>query len=78
MDEEIITTQECEQFKLDTALQLLAVFIHRFGGDVVINQNEFDMLEGVPISAQLIAPSHLRLRLMDEFEDEGITYGFEG
>lgn len=58
------------ELKLEMALQLLAVFVHRFGGDLVISKNEFEMVEGLDIFATQLTPGHLRLRFLDEEEDE--------
>lgn len=63
---EIVNPQEMREEQL---LRLVAVFIQRFGGEVVITQNEFEMLEGVGVFAAQITPEHLRLRLYDEVYD---------
>jgi hypothetical protein len=57
---EIVNPQELRE---DMLLRLLAVFVQRFGGEVVIAKNEFDMLEGVEVFANQTTPEHLRLRL---------------
>jgi hypothetical protein len=49
--------------KLDVALQLLAVFVNRLGGEVVISQKEYEMMEGVQLLAKHLTPEHLLLRL---------------
>lgn len=49
-------------------MQLLAVFIRRFGGEVLITQREFDMVEGLPLLANYTTPEHLRVRLVEEHE----------
>ncbi len=69
----IVTPQELREEQL---LRLLAVFVQRFGGEVVITQNEFEMLEGVEVFAAQITPEHLRLRLYDEVMEleEGHTH----
>lgn len=64
MDFEISNPSEREE-KL---LQLLAVFVRRFGGEVVITQREFDMVEGLPLFANHTTPEHLRMRLVEEHE----------
>ena len=65
--EQLMSPQALEDLKLDTLLQLLAVFVHRFGGEVVVSQREFDMVEGCDVLGSNITPNHLRLRLDDGF-----------
>lgn len=57
-----------EELSYDMALQLLAVFIRRFGGEAVISAREFALVEGLPVYARHITPEHLRLRLVEEHE----------
>jgi hypothetical protein len=71
---EIVNPQELREEQL---LRLLAVFVQRFGGEVVITQREFEMLEGVAVFAAQVTPEHLRLRLYDEAYDEGVLESFE-
>jgi hypothetical protein len=49
--------------KLDVALQLLAVFVNRLGGEAVISQKEYDLMEGEVLLAKHLTPEHLLLRL---------------
>lgn len=65
-DFEIVNSQELRE---ELLLQLLAVFVRRFGGDVVITSREFGMVEGLDVIAQQVTPEHLRLRI-----DEGGMY----
>jgi hypothetical protein len=65
-DLEIVNPVELREEQL---LQLLAVFIRRFGGEVHITEREFAMVEGIPVIAQQVTPEDLRLRL-----DEGEFY----
>lgn len=64
-DFKIINPSEDREEKL---LQLLAVFVRRFGGEVVITQREFDMVEGLPLLANQATSEHLKMRLVEEFE----------
>ena len=63
-----------QEFREEVLLQLLAVFVRRFGGEVVITSREFDMVEGLDVIAKQIGLEQLRLRIEDEFveivEDE--------
>jgi hypothetical protein len=68
---EIVNPQELREEQL---LRLVAIFVQRFGGEVVVTKNEFEMLEGVAVFAQQVTPEHLRLRLYDEVYDMGETY----
>jgi hypothetical protein len=63
---ELVNPQELREEQL---LRLVAIFVQRFGGEVVISQNEFEMLEGVGVFGAQITPEHLRLRLYEEFYD---------
>jgi hypothetical protein len=67
---EIVNPQELREEQL---LRLLAVFIQRFGGEVFISRDEFEMLEGVEVFAQQITPEDLRLRLYDDWVEEPET-----
>lgn len=72
-DLEIVNPKELREEML---LQLLAVFIRRFGGEVTISTHEFGMVEGLEIVAKHTTPDNLVLRLEDEVEviletDEG-------
>ena len=62
---EIVNPQELRE---EVLLQLLAVFVHRFGGEVLISAREFGMAEGAEILARHVTPEHLMLRLEDEAE----------
>jgi len=64
-DFEIVNPKDMKEEKL---LQLLAVFVRRFGGEVVVTQREFDMVEGLPLLGNYISKEHLRLRLVEEHE----------
>jgi hypothetical protein len=68
-DFEIVNPQEMREEML---LQLLAVFVRRFGGEVTITANEFGMVEGLEVIAQQLSPEHLKLRI-----DEGETFILE-
>jgi hypothetical protein len=68
-DFEIVNPQEMREEML---LQLLAVFVRRFGGEVIVTAHEFGMVEGLEIVAQQTTTEHLKLRI-----DEGETYIFE-
>jgi hypothetical protein len=61
---EIVNPQELRE---EVLLQLLAVFVHRFGGEVLISAHEFGMVEGVGVLAKQCNEDYLRLRL-DETE----------
>lgn len=61
---------EPKALQLEMALQLLAIFVRRFGGEVVVTQREFDMVEDLPLIARQVTPEHLRLRLVEECELE--------
>jgi hypothetical protein len=61
-DLEIVDSKD---IKLEMALQLLAVFVHRFGGEVIINKREFEFIEGVDVVAKHISSEQLRLKLND-------------
>jgi hypothetical protein len=58
-----IETNEKEQYSVDTLLQLLAIFINRSGGEVIITRQEFDMVEGVEVFGRSLTPDILRLRV---------------
>lgn len=64
-DFDIVDSQELRE---ELLLQLLAVFVRRFGGEVTITAREFGMVEGVEIIARQVSPEHLKLRL-DEGEE---------
>lgn len=49
----------------DRLLRLLAVFIHRSGGETVISETEFDFLEGAEVVGFVIEEGYLRLRVVD-------------
>lgn len=66
-DFEIIDTQEMRE---DVLLQLLAVFVNRFGGEVMISAREFGAVEGCLLLAKHVTPEHLRLRLGEEVYPE--------
>ena len=71
-DFKIVNPQELRE---ETLLQLLAVFVHRFGGEVTISAREFAMVEGVEVLARHTTPEHLSLRLEEaevfiEVDDE--------
>ena len=64
-----IETNEKEQYSVDTLLQLLAIFIHRSGGEVIISRHEFDMVNGMEVFGRNLTPEVLRLRLYGDDED---------
>ena len=71
MDEqevEIVTPEEKQELKVETLLQLLAVFIRRFGGEVVLTQREYAMVEGLPVLVRQVTPERIRLRLVEDYE----------
>ena len=68
-DFEMVNPQELREEML---LQLLAVFIRRFGGEVTITAREFGMVEGLEVLAQQSTPEHLKLCI-----DEGETFIIE-
>lgn len=62
-DFEVISPKELRE---EVLIQLLAVFVHRFGGEVTISAREFAMVEGAEILAHHITSDHLLLRLNEE------------
>ena len=69
---EIVNPQELREEQL---LRLVAIFVQRFGGEVLISEREFEMMEGAVVFGSHPAPGQLRLRLYeDECYDMGESY----
>jgi hypothetical protein len=64
-DFEIVNPEELRE---EVLLQLLAVFVRRFGGEVTISAREFGMVEGLELFARHTTTESLMLRLEDEAE----------
>jgi hypothetical protein len=53
---------------VDTLLQVVAVLLRRLGGETIISQREFEMVEGLPVFGNSLLPEHLRLYLVERPE----------
>lgn len=68
---EILTPNEKQEAKIDTLLQLLALFVLRFGGEVEISRHEFEAAQGYSVYARG-NDSKLKLYLVDELANSEV------
>lgn len=62
-----------ETSDVDKLLQIVALMIDRFGGEVIFSRAEFEQFEGVPVLMRNLTPDYVRLRLAVEDEESPLA-----
>lgn len=64
MDEDVVTPTESE--KINKLVQLLAVLVERLGGEVVIDEMEFEVFEDAEVLVRNLTSGYILLKVVDD------------